>query len=30
MDYYTNHRPQKALGGLSPSAYRIKTLKKSS
>ena len=22
MDYYTNQRPQKALGGLSPRAYR--------
>lgn len=24
MNYYINHRPQKALGGLSPSAYRTK------
>jgi putative transposase len=26
MDYYINYRPQKALGGLSPSAYRIKNI----
>jgi putative transposase len=26
MDYYINYRPQKALGGLSPSAYKINNI----
>lgn len=26
MDYYINYRPQKSLGGLTPSAYKRKYL----